>query len=88
MTGVCRRTLCITDVYERVIRVLTVYALKSSIKYIKTGTVCIAFPRISRNGQIGKIWCFPEIPGIPRKSPENPTKTPRENSGFFRVLRL
>jgi hypothetical protein len=67
---------------------LAVYYLKSIITYIATHIVCMELLRISRNVQIREIWCFPEIPGIPGKSPENPPKTSRENPGFFRVLRL
>jgi hypothetical protein len=82
------RTQYVTDVYKKIMCVLTVYYLKSIIKFTKTYTCWVEFPRISRNVQIGEIWCFPEIPGIPGKSPENPPKTSRENSGFFHVFRL
>jgi hypothetical protein len=82
------RTPYVINVYEKIICVLTVYDLKSSIAHNKTGMVCIAFPRIYRKGHIGEIWCFSKILGIPGKSPKNPRKTSRENPGFFRVLRL
>jgi hypothetical protein len=70
----------ITDVHKKIMCVLIVYYLKSSITYSKTYIVCTALPRTSRNVQIGEIWCFPEIPENPPKIPGKPRGKIR---GFF-----
>jgi hypothetical protein len=66
------RTPYVTAVYKKIVCVLTVYALKSIIKYSKPYTIWMEFPRISRNVEIGKIVFSRKS----REFPENPRKIP------------